>query len=213
MVEIKKEMNWDEEERLHQLQRKLQEQVDSSSEEEEPIIPRRTAASRVAPPLVEEPMSGYLTTGLESGYEDRRAKRSGRRLPRHHKPASKRRKLAGPLREIWKPPLAYDPSRTRHCINSPDPSITPPPPLQWTTNSMTLAPMALGHPGLSASSRHHHSHTTLEHPGPGLSASPTTPWHRQFCLTESPRHCQPRSTGLPISSRYTSAQSYVRRFS
>ena len=88
-------MNWDEEERLHwnHVESKLQEQADSSSEEEAIGHQRRqaVAVTRVAPalPSEEDMVSGFVTSETESGYEERTPKREGIQLLR---PYRKRRR-------------------------------------------------------------------------------------------------------------------------
>lgn len=130
VVEIKKEMNWDEEERLHwsQVERKLQEQADYSSEEEYGSTVR-VVKSRVALPgpseEEEDLMSGFMvSTGgeEESGYEEREVRGRGSYLHSHCKrkkrkrgeycrPA-KRRKLEAPVGSLWgHVPMFYTPPR------------------------------------------------------------------------------------------------------
>ena len=81
VVQIKREMNWDEEERRHQLhvRQQLQEQADSSSDEDSHMVRPRKKSS--APPrkaisntrMDDEAMVSRSVTfsGMESAYEDR----------------------------------------------------------------------------------------------------------------------------------------------
>ena len=102
VVEIKKEMKWDEEEELHQelLQKKLEEQAAaaSSSDEEGAVRPR------VVPWLLveegEELLSGFVTSSCqESAYEDHRVQHSS-----HPTPAKRRKVTADPLTQLMPQP-------------------------------------------------------------------------------------------------------------